>query len=219
MQQCRKCRINIEGSKERCPLCQGELIGTPEPEMYPRYVYKGLNSTFILKLVSFIAITASVICLATDYMLAERLTWSLISVGGIICAWLTTAVGITYRKNVIKNITWELILVTALAILWDKFTGSYGWSLDFVLPCASICSMVSTFILAKVLKMKSGEYMLYLIMGSIYGLIPFICLAAGLVTIKYPSVISIGVSIIFMAALIIFRGKSTKDEIERRFHL
>lgn len=219
MQQCRKCRINVDGEKARCPLCQSELTGTPEREMYPKYIHTGPNSDFIIRLISFIAIAASVVCIATNYMLSDRLTWSLISVGGIVCAWLTTVVGVTYRKKVLKNITWELFLVTSLAIIWDRFTGNYGWSLDYVLPCTSICSMVSTFIIAKALKMKPGEYLLYLIIGGVYGLLPLICLVTGLTNVRYPSVISTGISIIFFSALFIFRGRSTKAEFERRFHL
>ena len=219
MQQCRKCRINVEGDKDRCPLCQGELTGEQEREMFPRIAEPRFGSGFILKLIAFIAISAIAICAATDYMLSGSLTWSVISIAGILCAWLTTSVGITYRKRILKNITWELFLITALAVLWDRFTGWRGWSLDFVLPCACICSTVSVFIIAKALKMKSGEYILYLIIGGVYGLLPLICLIAGLVKITYPSVICTVVSVIFMTALFLFRGKTTKDEFERRFHL
>ncbi len=219
MQQCRKCRVNVEGDKSRCPLCQGELTGECGREMFPKITEPRFGSGFILKLIAFIAISAIAICAATDYMLSGGLTWSGISIGGILCAWLTTSVGVTYRKRILKNITWELFLITALSVLWDRFTGWRGWSLDFVLPCACVCSTVSVFIIAKVLKMKSGEYILYLIIGGIYGLLPFICLMAGLVRIKYPSVICSVISVIFMTALFLFRGKSTTAEIERRFHL
>lgn len=219
MQQCRKCRINVEGDKERCPLCQGELTGRPEPEMYPKITESRFGSDFLIKLISFIAISAAAICIGTDFIISGHITWSLISVGGIICAWLTTSVGITYRRRILKNITWELILITALSVIWDRFTGWRGWSVDFVLPCASISAVISIFIIAKVLKMKSGEYMLYLIIGGFYGFIPLICLIAGLTRITYPTVICTCLSIIFMAALFLFRGKTTKDEFERRFHL
>ena len=67
--------------------------------------------------------------------------------------------------------------------------------------------------------MKSGEYILYLIIGGFYGLLPLICLFAGLVKINYPSVICAVISVIFMAALFLFRGRSTTAEIERRFRL
>ena len=195
MQQCRKCRVNVDGDKGRCPLCQGELTGERERDMFPRIAEPRFGSEFLIKLISFIAISAIVICAATDYLLSGRLSWSVICIAGVICAWLTTSV------------------------LWDRFTGWRGWSLDFVLPCACVCATVSIFIIAKVLKMKSGEYILYLIIGGFYGLLPLICLFAGLVKINYPSVICAVISVIFMAALFLFRGRSTTPEIERRFHL
>ncbi|MGN1102989.1 MAG: DUF6320 domain-containing protein [Huintestinicola sp.] len=219
MQQCRKCRINVDGDKDRCPLCQGELTGTPEPEMYPKITESRFGSDFLIKLISFIAISAAAICIGTDYIISGQITWSLICIGGIICAWLTTSVGITYRRRILKNITWELILITSLSIIWDRFTGWRGWSVDFVLPCASICAVISIFIISKVLKMKSGEYMLYLIIGGFYGFLPLICLIAGLTNITYPTVICTCLSVIMMAALFLFRGRTTKDEFERRFHL
>ena len=204
MQQCRKCRVNVDGDKGRCPLCQGELTGERERDMFPRIAEPRFGSEFLIKLISFIAISAIVICAATDYLLSGRLSWSVICIAGVICAWLTTSVGIAYRKRILKNITWELFLITALSVLWDR-------SLDFVLPCACVCATVSIFIIAKVLKMKSGEYILYLIIGGFYGLLPLICLFAGLVKINYPSVIC--------AVISVFRGRSTTAEIERRFHL
>lgn len=220
MQYCRNCKVNVEGKKSRCPLCQGELTGEAETEMYPAFAPPRFGSTFLVKLISFIAISAGVICLVTDFLLTDgRLSWSLISAAGILCAWLTTTVAVTYRKRVLKNITWQLFLITALSVIWDRFTGWHGWSLDFVLPCACVCAMGSIILLAKLLKMKSGEYLLYVIIGCIYGLLPFGCIAAGLVTVKYPSVICAGISVILIAALLLFRGKSTKAEMERRFHL
>lgn len=202
-----------------CPLCQGELTGTPEKEPFPYCAEPKFGMDLLIRIITFIAISAAVICIATDYMLTDGFSWSIISVGGIFCAWLTTIVGIAYRKRVLKNITWQLFLVTALAVIWDRFTGWRGWSLDFVLPCACICSTVSVFIIAKVLKMNAGEYLFYLIIGGIYGLLPMVCLLGGLVKIRLPSVICTGLSLIFITALIIFRGRSTKAEIERRFHL
>ncbi|MCM1523324.1 MAG: DUF6320 domain-containing protein [Ruminococcus sp.] len=219
MQHCGKCGVDVEGDKKMCPLCQGELTGRPEPEMFPPLPEPRFKSGFLRKLISFIAISALVICLLTDYMLSGRLTWSLISAAGIICAWLTTSVGIAYRKRVLKNITFELILVTSLAVLWDTLLGWQGWSLDFVLPCSCICAVTSVFIVAKALKMNSGEYILYLVIGGFYGFLPAICLAAGLINVIYPSVICTGIDVIFLSALFIFRGKDTTDEIERRFHI
>lgn len=219
MQQCGKCRITVDGDKDRCPLCQGELTGQPEPEMYPKIKESRFESDFLLKLIAFIAISAAAVCVGTDFIITGGITWSLICIGGIVCAWLTTSVGITYRRRILKNITWELVLITSLSVIWDKFTGWHGWSVDFVLPCASICAVISIFIISKVLKMKSGEYLLYLIIGGFYGFLPLICLIAGLTKITYPTVICTCLSFIFMAALFLFRGKTTKDEMERRFHL
>ena len=219
MQQCRRCNVKVEGNKSRCPLCQGELRGKAEPDVFPQMPETRFGSDFLIKLISFIAISSAVICIATDYMLNDKLSWSVISLAGILCAWLTTTVGITYRKRILKNITWQLFLITALAVIWDRFTGWRGWSLDFVLPCACIVSMLSIFIIAKVLKMKYGEYILYLIIGGFYGVLPLLCLLGGMIHITYPSVICTGTSVIIIAALFLFKGKSTTDEIERRFHL
>lgn len=219
MQYCRNCKVNVDGKKSRCPLCQGELTGEPGEEMYPAFANPRFGTSFLVKLISFIAISAAVICVVTDFLMTEHLSWSVISVAGIICAWLTTTVAVTYRKRVLKNITWQLFLITALSVLWDKFTGWYGWSLDFVLPCASVCAMGSIVLLAIILKMKTSQYLLYMIIGGLYGLLPFVCIAAGFVRVKYPSAICSGISVIFIAALLIFRGRSAKAEMERRLHI
>lgn len=211
--------MKVQGKKECCPLCQGELTGEYEDDVFPEIKRHGISSGFLLRLISFISIAFIVICFAVNYMIPTAVRWSLFSAGGIICGWMTISLGITYRKRILKNITWQLFLVTALAVIWDHFTGNIGWSLDFVLPCACVVAMASIFIIAKALKMKSGEYVLYLIIGGIYGMLPFICVLTDLVKIVYPSIICSGISIISLAALLLFRGRSTKAEIERRFHL
>ena len=84
MQQCRKCRVNVDGDKGRCPLCQGELTGERERDMFPRIAEPRFGSEFLIKLISFIAISAIVICAATDYLLSGRLSWSVYSIDSLL---------------------------------------------------------------------------------------------------------------------------------------
>ena len=38
MKTCPHCHIQVGGSAQYCPLCQNPLVGTPEPDRYPKVV-------------------------------------------------------------------------------------------------------------------------------------------------------------------------------------
>ena len=50
-------------------------------------------------------------------------------------------------------------------------------------------------------------------------MIPFILLAAGVVSVPYPSVICAGVSLLFLLGLVIFKGKEFVREIKKKFRV
>ena len=148
MQYCHNCKVNINGNKKCCPLCQGTLSGEAEPlkEAYPTPIPPKYNSPLLLKLINFTAVAIIVIAFAVNIMIPTDIWWSLFVAGGTVCAWITVSVSIIYRKKLFKNITWQLFIITGLALLWDTFTGWLGWSLDYVIPCCCAATTISIII-------------------------------------------------------------------------
>ena len=134
MQYCPNCQVRIAGDKRCCPLCGGKLEGKgdPQSEIFPQLVPHRSVSRRVLRILSLTGAGATVVCVLINLLVGTAVWWSLFVAGGVACGILTTAIGITYRRDIPQNIAWETALVILLAILWDMGTGWLGWSLDFV---------------------------------------------------------------------------------------
>ncbi len=219
MMYCKKCNVSVNGDKKCCPLCQGTLIGEPSVDAYPKIEQPRYSRHFLIRLVSFIAIAVAVICIFVNIMVSPKIYWCWFAVFGILCGWITAIIGITYRKRLISNIMIQLFIVTAMCFLWDKFTGWHKWSIDFVLPCSCFASTVAICVLSVVKKIPKNEYMVYLIINGIYGLVPLIFIVKGVLNIIYPSAICTALSIILVSAIFLFYGRSVSSEISKKMHL
>lgn len=129
------------------------------------------------------------------------------------------AVAYAKRRNILKNEIIQLILVTIIAVLWDKFTGWHGWSLDFVLPFGALAIQGSIPVIVKVLKLEKEEYLFYLVQASIAGLVPLILIWLHQIRFLYPSVICAGVSLIVFAGMFIFNCKDTIREFHKKLRM
>ena len=67
------------------------------------------------------------------------------------------------RRNFAKSILWQVAFVSAIALLWDFFTGFHGWALDYVLPILCVSAMISIVLLANICKLHVQDYIIYLI--------------------------------------------------------
>ena len=123
------------------------------------------------------------------------------------------------RRNPMKAAIWQLVLVSILVLLWDWFTGGNGWSIHFVLPVFFPCMQLAVAVTARALHLRPSDYLLYLILCVLAGLIPMILLLCGALRIIYPSVICAGISIISLAAMLLFKGSALRSELIRRLHL
>lgn len=221
MQYCLKCKVKIAGDKQYCPLCQGELRGRADPsgEIFPNIPKDKFSNYFVLRLISFIAIAAMVVCVTVNVLLHTALRWSFYVCFGIACAWITGAVGISRRSSIVKNIIHQMFLLSALSVVWDLLTGWRGWSVDYVIPCACTGAMVFMFVMAVTKKIDLSEYLIYLMTSAVYGIIPAVFALLNMLSAVYPSAICIACSIITIAALLLFQGRNIRDEIIRKFHM
>ena len=88
----------------------------------------------VIQTFSFLCLAIAVICGMINFMMAGVLNWFWFAGAGCACAWLVVMVAYYKRRNILKNEMWQLLLISAIAILWDRFTGWKGWSVDFVIP-------------------------------------------------------------------------------------
>ena len=109
--------------------------------------------------------------------------------------------------------------VSVLGFGWDLLIGWRGWSLNFVIPIACSVALLSLAIIARVMKLPPGDYIVYLIVDIVFGIAPLVFYLTGLVSIALPSIICISLSVLTLSALIVFEGKHMLQELTKRFHV
>lgn len=220
MRYCDKCGVTIAGEEARCPLCQSMTLPRggdsrpPFPDVPTLYARHGLFFRILL----LCTVGGAVACLGVDWALGFH-GWSLFVAGGVACLWLLLYISIARRRNVLKALTQQVVVVCALGVLWDLCTGWRAWSIDYLLPAAFMSVMLAMFILTLVLRMPSEAFLIYLLLDMLFGLLPAALLAAGLCRNAYPSIACVCVSVIAFVALLVFKGGAVAQELKRRLHL
>ena len=217
MLYCKQCQVQLTGSPGRCPLCQGPLTGEPEEDMYPQAT--GRPYGMALRWAALLTVAAGAVCGVVNLSVPESGWWCLFVMAGLATTWLLLWAALRKRSSPAKVILWQVGLVSALALLWDLCTGFYGWSVNFVLPIFIPCMQLGMVVTARALRLREEEYLFYLVLCIAAGLLPLISLLCGLLRVVYPSAICGGISVIGLAALVLFKGSQLKEELVRRTHL
>ena len=173
----------------------------------------------VMQTFSFLCLAVAVFCGMLNYMTLETLNWFWFAAAGCFCAWLVVYVAYAKRRNILKNETWQLLIITVLCILWDHFTGWRGWSLDFVFPFGSLAVLGSIPVIAKVNRLEPEEYLYYLIQAALIGCLPVILLWTGLIHYRIPSVVCMGISFLVLAGLFIFQKKDMLREFRKKLRI
>lgn len=219
MKYCSKCKLNVDTDISICPLCQNKLTGEAENSSYPKIptIFKKFELFFKLWLM--VSIFIAVTCISVNLIVQDFGIWWHYVLFGLFCIWVSMFHIIKRRKNIPNAIMNQVLITAILCIIWDIWTGWRGWSLDYVLPIMFTIAMIGLSAIARILKLKKKDYLLYLFMIISFCIITLIFYISGLIRIVIPSIICFSVGILSLSALLIFDGKNMKTEFEKRFHL
>lgn len=174
----------------------------------------------VYKFFTFLCLIAIVCMVDLDLTYRWSVRWTLFTAGGVASMWLASTIGFFKRYNLLKNAMWQLVIMTLVSILWDRLTGWRGWSVDFVVPIVSMAILFFMVVIAAVQRWPAKEYMAYLVMASVYGLVlPFFLLLFGAVHLQLPSLIGIAVCLVFLAGILLFKWKEFREEMHKKFHV
>lgn len=219
MKQCQKCHVSVRGNRESCPLCQANLTGEGERELYPNIPTIYRQYIFLFKILLLATISGGIISVMVNILDNSHGYWSVLVLMGIACFWIMLSFAVKKRNNIPKNITYQVFFIALFSIVWDLLTDWRAWSVDFVIPIVFITGMAALAIIPVIMKIPVSEYLFLLIIDVFFGFTPLVFLLLGLVDIILPSYICIVVSIISFITLVIFYGKHMLAEVQRRFHL
>ena len=140
-----------------------------------------------MQVFNFVCIAAAILCGMINYLTREKLDWFWFAAAGCLCGWLIVAVAYAKRRNILKNEIIQLILVTIIAVLWDKYTGWHGWSLDFVLPFGALAVLGSIPVIVKVTKAGKRRVSVFILFRLLFaGLVPLILMFLHLIQFSIP---------------------------------
>ena len=211
--------VNIERNFYRLLKEQGITSEKVKPE-FPKTGKPSEQEMKVYKIYSFLCIAIVAAMLVTDLNFHPRIRWTLFTAGGVVTMWIASSIGFFKRYNLLKNAMWQLIIGTIISFIWDALTGWHSWSVDLVLPIMSVSTLAAMFVIAKVQKSPVREYLIYEIMAAGYGLIlPVILLLCGVV--KNPTVSMFGAltCFLFLVAVILFKGREFKEEMQKNLHV
>lgn len=221
MKYCNYCKVYIREDREKCTLCGNvldkKIVEKSEdvfPEIPPFYA-----SNLAIKILVFISIVAVVVSFGINMVFPSSINWPILLVFGILSLWIGLIIVVQKRYHIPKKIIWQVAIVSILAIFWDYKTGWRGWSLDYVIPIASVSAMLIMYITAKIMKLSIRDYVTYAFIDGLFGIVPIAFILFDLVDVMYPSIISIGFSIISISAIFIFQGREIKEEMNKRMHI
>lgn len=221
MKYCRHCKVNIREDHKRCILCENileeDLEGKRE-DIFPD-IPDFYENNLALKIMIFISIVALVVSFGINMIFPTNINWPLLFMFAVISIWIEIIIIVRKKYHMPKKIVWQVVIVSLLAIFWDYETGWRGWSIDYVIPIVCVSAMIIMYITAKIINLDIRDYITYALIDGILGIIPVIFIIFDLVKVIYPSIISIGFSIISLSAIFIFQGEEIKVEIDKRMHI
>lgn len=221
MRYCEKCKVTVRTRQERCPLCQGELSGAFDSmeRMFPELQQKGNPYALFLKCMGFFCIVAVVVCMTINWLVTPGYWWSVFVAAGAAMSFASVSIGIRKRRNLLKNALWQMLFLEAALVIWDVAAGWQGWSLTYFLPLGILSVLLFMNVITVVQKLDSPEYMIYLLMAGILGLLPLVFLLLDMVTVELPSIICIGASVLLLSGLFIFQFRAVREEVRKKFHI
>lgn len=221
MQYCPKCKVHIRGKKSCCPLCQGQLreVEGNLDASFPTLKKKKITNITLFKMVTFIFIASEIIFGTVNIQTGGEYSFIGVTMLGILAGWLTIITTLYLRNNLIKVITFEVVAAIIIDIYIDLKTGYHGWSVEWMVPGTLIGLALATIIIAKVVRLRLDEYILYLIFDLIMALTQIIFIRNGMNKFTWPAVISIMVYLILLSGLIIFRFKDLKNASAKMFNM
>lgn len=221
MLHCEKCKIDIRTDHSCCPLCHSGLSGMVKEEdaIFPEIAPKREHPISFFSMLTFCCVLAFIFSYVVTNIITFEHRWFLYVTGGSCFVWIVVAWSRSKSKNLLKNNIWQLFIIGVELGICDIFIGWEGWSLDFRLPIIIGVSLLFNVVLTVIKKLQASDYMIYLLMNGVLGLVPLLLVQVQVVKVILPSMICSGVAMILLAGLIIFKWDQVIHELEKNLHM
>lgn len=223
MDYCENCKASIKGDWVICPLCQTSMkqensedkkTGTSflnDPLLFNRDQAK--RTFFRISLLLILLYFIAQIFYPFKFFGLEYILF------GLFITWTLGIIFVRKRRNLAKVITYYLLLISLANIYFDYLFGWRGWSITFVVPIINMSALLAIFIAMQVINLKVQDYVLYLQLVALFGLIPLLFLIMNWVGHPLPSLLSVILSIIMFVGVLLRYRKLLIRELQKRMHI
>ena len=218
--KCSHCGVSIIDNTEKCPLCNGILDpGGDGEDFYPDIVHKVKKMGLVLRILSAIWLTLTVVCGLINYYNYDGVLWSavfsIVTFYILFMVYLMTYSQVGYLGRIFGAVTMGVILVVSI----DVLTGFRGWSVDYVLPGGLFAIDLALLIIRFINRKNWQSYMYVQLLVVLLGVIPMILIKAGVVKHPMMSVAVFFTSALLFITTLIIGGRAARVELRRRFHI
>lgn len=221
MNRCNQCMVYVQDDSERCPLCNLVLTNDKNQGMNKYPDVRGLTRRFRLfeNIILFLTIAVETVLIYVNYKVDWEVKWSFIV--GLILIYLNVLLRLTIIGKAGYRIKTFGTTIIALFMFYgiDRLTGNFGWSLNYLLPAATMAIDLAIAILMIVNRRNWQSYIMLQIMTVLLGIVPFIFKLFGLVTDVRVALIALFVSLLLFVGTVIIGDQRARTELKRRFHV
>lgn len=221
MSHCKDCKTKVKGDWQTCPLCGRPLTAKNSTAETSSFLNPPLRFSRkkIMRVFTIISLFAILFYFITQWVWTFEFFGLEYVLFGLMITWIIILILIRKRRNIVKGIIYLLILCSLIGLYFDYWNGWIGWSITFVIPILSISALIAMMISIQLVDLKAEDYVLYLQLAAIVGIIPLVFLLMNWIGHPLPSLISVILStIVFISVLIKHKGK-IKNELEKRMHV
>ncbi|MCR5108164.1 MAG: hypothetical protein K6B28_08360 [Lachnospiraceae bacterium] len=219
MKSCPNCKINIGGTFEECPLCQGRLLGDATIDYFPKSANVKQRPLW-QNIIIFIMLSAVVVTLSLDFLFLDG---PHIHFGLIVTIWVLILFFINRRfmnnhRIISRMITLCMMAASVGAILTEYVAGYKGVTTHYVIPGFISAALIANFILSFIDRTDSYNATFYILWTILLGVIPCIVI---IISKNHTSIgweICFFTSVLVFVGLIVFKGRDVLAEIHKRLH-
>lgn len=225
---CARCHVNIVDESIECPLCRG-VLDLPEgadAEMtrsvtYPAVSEKFKVMHFVIRLVFFVSVVASVVMALINYLTFDKVPkyWSLIAISALAFGYVTMVLLFKKKRSLQKTLILQAILCIIFICGLDAILGWSEWSVRYAIPIMFMAMDGSAVVLMIVIINGWQNYIITEIIVFVGSVALLILGLTHVLPMSVLTCVAAGVSALILFGTIVFGEKMISNEIMRRFRI
>lgn len=217
MRKCNKCKISYTGNINRCPLCQGKLVGNITPSFFPKI--KRAKEKMLYKILLFTSIAIGIIFAFIEYLIHKQLIITKYACLSLFTFYILVITLIAKYKNILKRMNKYFLIILFIIFMWFIMTKSLIIT-TYIIPI--LCIIILAFNSITMLVLKNSyinKFLGVILLDCLIGVIPIILTALDLTTNNILAYICLLIDILVFIGLVIFCYDKIVTELIKKINI